>query len=123
VHSKQLDDLTQKVADLANKHLSLQSSVQSASSQFADHASSIEVDVPIQLIVRVPNSALDIVDEMNDRERRNFNVLVYNFLKGADRKTDIKAFQTLSTDEILVWSQQFVWALRSPTTQALAFDC
>ena len=96
--SKQLDDLTQKVADLANKHLSLQSSVKSVPSQFADHASSMKIDVPMQSVVWVPNSALDIVDEMSDRERRKFKIVVYNFSEGTDRKANIKAFQTLSMD-------------------------
>ena len=45
-----------------------------------------------------PRSALDIVDEMSDRERRKFNLVIYNFPEGADRKVDIKAFHTLSMD-------------------------
>ena len=32
---------------------------------------------------------------MSDRERRRFNLVVYNFSEGADRKVDTKSFQTL----------------------------
>jgi len=58
----------------------------------------MEIDVPIPSVVQTPNSALDIVDEMSERECRKLNVVVYNFSEGADRKADIKAFQTLSMD-------------------------
>ena len=45
-----------------------------------------------------PNSALDIVDEMTDRERRKLNLVVYNFSEKSERKADIEVFQALSSD-------------------------
>ena len=43
-----------------------------------------------------PGSALDIVDKMADRDRRKYNIAVYNFTEGNDRKSDIESFKTLS---------------------------
>ena len=43
-----------------------------------------------------PRSALDIVDKMVDRDRRKYNIVVYNFTEGNDRKADIESFKTLS---------------------------
>ena len=42
----------------------------------------METDVPS---IPTSNSALDIVDEMRDRERRKLNLVVYNFSEGPDR--------------------------------------
>ena len=42
------------------------------------------------------NNALDIVDEMVDRERRKNNIVVYNLQESTDQNTDIQSFKTLS---------------------------
>ena len=95
--SEQLNDLTQKIADLTSKQQLLQNSVQSMSSKFAEPVTNTETDVPAQPSTPTSNNALDIVDEMRDRERRKLNLVVYNFAEGSDRKADIEAFLTLST--------------------------
>ena len=38
------------------------------------------------------NSALNIIDELADREKRRKNVIVYNFPEASDRKADIGSF-------------------------------
>jgi len=68
------------------------------SSQFAEPATNMETDKPSQPSNQSPSSALDVADEMSDRERRKFNLVVYNFSEDTDRKADIKAFHTLSMD-------------------------
>ena len=88
---KQLDDHSQKIDDLANKQLSLESSLQAMSSQCTEPAAYMETDGPSQPSTRSPSSALNVADELNDREHRKFNLVVYNFLEGRDRKADIKA--------------------------------
>jgi len=80
--SKQLDDLSQKIDDLANKQLSLESSLQTISSQFT--VLSLETDRPLQPSNQSPSSALDVTDEMSDRECRKFNLMVYNFSEDSD---------------------------------------
>jgi len=95
---KQFDDLSKKIDDLVNKQLSLESSLQTMSSQFIEPATNMETDGPSQSSNQSPSNALDVADEMSDRERRKFNLVVYNFLEGTDRKADIKAFHTLSMD-------------------------
>ena len=42
-----------------------------------------------------PRSTLDICDEMTDRERRKYKLVVYNFSECVNRKADIKAFKDL----------------------------
>ena len=46
------------------------------------------------LSTEIPRSALDIIDEMADRER---NIVVSSFPESADCKADIVAFQALCT--------------------------
>ena len=91
--SEQFNDLTQKISNLANKQQTLQNSVQSMSSKHAESVTNMETDVPS---IPTSNSALDIVDEMKDRECRKLNLVGYNFSEGSNPKADIKAFQTLS---------------------------
>ena len=43
-------------------------------------------------------TALDIVDEMADRDLRKHNIVVYNLTERNDRKTDIETFKALSSD-------------------------
>ena len=50
--------------DLANKQQTLQNSVQSMSSKYAESVTNMETDVPSIL---TSHSALDIVDDMRDR--------------------------------------------------------
>ena len=38
------------------------------------------------------NSALSIIDELADREKRRKNVIVYNFPEASDRKADSGSF-------------------------------
>ena len=60
--SKQLDDLAQKMADLANKQLSLQSSVQFMSFQLAEPAINMDTDIPTQSPTQVSSNTLDILN-------------------------------------------------------------
>ena len=91
--SKQISDLSQKIADLSDKQQSLQETVQNISSQIEESTS--DMDTNTAPVISTPKSALDIVDEMADRERRKQNVVVYNFKECADRKADIEAFQAI----------------------------
>jgi len=93
--SKQMNDLSQKIADLSAKQQSLQQSVQNISSQIVESASNMDTNTTHNTNIATSRSALDIVDEMADRERRKQNIVVYNFPECADRKADIDAFQTL----------------------------
>jgi len=45
-----------------------------------------------------PHNALDIADEMRDRERRKLNMVVYSFSEKSERKADIQAFQALNSE-------------------------
>ena len=45
--------------------------------------------------VSTSNAALNIADELADRERRRKNVIVYNLPEAVDRKTDADAFIAL----------------------------
>ena len=69
--------------------------MQSASSQFADLTTNMEIDASMQPSVPAPNSALDAIDEMSDKEQGRFNLVIYNFSEEADQKVDTKSFQTL----------------------------
>ena len=93
--SKQLDDLSQKIADLPAKQLTLQQSVQNISSSITDSTTQMETNLSSP--VSSPGGALDIVDEMADRDRRKHNIAVYNLTEGNDRKTDIETFKALSS--------------------------
>ena len=65
-----MNDLSQKIAD---KQQSLQQSVQNISSRIVESASNMDTNIAIS------RSALDIVDEMADRELRSKILVVYNF--------------------------------------------
>jgi len=87
--SKHLDDLSLKIA----KQQTLQQSIHSISS-ITDSIN--QMDTNSHLPSTPSGSALDIVDEMADRDRRKHNIVVYNFTEGNDRKADIESFKTLS---------------------------
>ena len=93
--SKHISDLSKKIADLSAKQQSLKETVQSISSQIAEPPTCMDTDVTQNLRTVPPRSALDICDEMTDRERRKYNLVVYNFSESVDRKADIKAFKDL----------------------------
>ena len=93
--SKHISDLSKKIADLSAKQQSLKETVQSISSQIAEPPTCMDTDVTQNLRTVPPRSALDICDEMTDRERRKYNLVVYNFSECVDRKADIKAFKDL----------------------------
>ena len=42
------------------------------------------------------SNALDIIDEMADRDRRKNNIVAYNFPESTDRNVDIQSFKALS---------------------------
>ena len=77
--SKNLDDLSLKIADLSAKQQTLHHSIQNISST-TDAINQMETssDLPSTS----PGSALDIVDEMADRDCRKHNIVVYNFTEG-----------------------------------------
>jgi len=84
--SKHLDDLSLKIADLSAKQQILQQSIQNISS-ITDSIN--QKDTNSHLPSTSSGSALNIVDEMADRDRRKHNIVVYNFTEGNDRKADI----------------------------------
>jgi len=92
--SKQINEFSQKIANLSAKQQLLQQSVQTISSQIVQSTSHMDTNTTQNTTAR---NAFDIVDEMSDRERRKQNMVVYNFPECADRKADIGAFQTLCT--------------------------
>ena len=91
--SKYLDDLSLKIADLSAKQQTLHQSIQNISST-TDAINQMETNS--DLLSTSSRSALDIVDEMADRDRRKHNIVVYNFTEGNDQKADIESFKTLS---------------------------
>lgn len=96
--SKQISDLSQKLTDLSIKQQTLQNSVQSISSQITDSATQMDTDTPQNTPLPTPaasNSAVDIVNELADRDRRKQNVVVYNLVECSDRKADLEAFKAL----------------------------
>ena len=64
------------------------------------------------LPVSSSGGALDIADEMADRDRRKHNILAYYLTEGNDRKTHIILFEALSSDvfkldvNIINWVQR-----------------
>ena len=64
------------------------------------------------LPVSSSGGALDIADEMADRDRRKHNIVAYYLTEGNDRKTDIISFKALSSDvfkldvNIINWVQR-----------------
>ena len=87
--SKHISDLSEKIADLSAKQQSLKETVQSISSQIAEPPTCMDTDVTQNLQTVPPRSALDICDEMTDRERRKYNLVVYNFSECVDRNSRI----------------------------------
>ena len=79
--SKYLDDLSLKIADLSAKQQTLHQSIQNISST-TDTINQMETNS--DLLSTSSRSALDIVDEMADRDRRKHNIVVYNFTEGND---------------------------------------
>ena len=82
-----------KIADLSAKQQTLHQSIQNISST-TDAINQMETNS--DLPSTSPGSALDIVDELADRDCRKYNIVVYNFTEVNDRKADIESFKTLS---------------------------
>ena len=97
--SKTLTDLSEKIADLTIKQQTLHNSVQSISSKFVESAVNMDTGAPAQSITQgagPSSNALDIIDEMADRDRRKNNIVAYNFPESTDRNVDIQSFKALS---------------------------
>ena len=69
--------------------------MQTISSQTAEQPSYMDTDAAQSSSTASPKSTLEICDEMSDRERRKYNIVVYNFSECANHKADIKAFKAL----------------------------
>ena len=72
------------------------------SSQLAEPTTNMDTDIPTQSSTQAPNNTSDILNELNDRERKKPNLVVYNLPEGSDWKADIKTFHTLSMNQINV---------------------
>ena len=55
------------------------------------------METNLSLPVSSSGGALDIVNEMADRDRRKRSIVIYNLTEGNDHKTDIEAFKALSS--------------------------
>ena len=67
--SKQIDNLSLKIADLSAKQQSLQQCVQTVTSKIEESASHMETDLPLSTPV-TSSGAFDVIDEMADKDRR-----------------------------------------------------
>jgi len=54
------------------------------SPQPAEPATNMDTDIPTQSSTQAPNNTLDILNELNDREWRKPNLVVYNLPEGSD---------------------------------------
>ena len=75
--------------------MTLQQSIQNISSSITNSTTQMETN--LSLPVSSSGGALDIVDEMSDRDCRKHNIVVYNLTEGNDCKTDIETFKALSS--------------------------
>ena len=75
--------------------------MQSVSSKFAKLATNMNATASTTAQPTIQgagssNNALDIVDEMADRERRKNNTVIDNLPESTDQNTNIQSFKTLS---------------------------
>ena len=95
--SEQLNELTQKIADLTTRLQAIQSSVQCMASKFSKSVAVnhvMETNIPAYSITPgtdLSSNVFDIIDEMADRDRRKNSIV-----ESTDRNPDTESFKALS---------------------------
>ena len=92
---KDISELSAKLNALCATNENLQKEIKSAALSIANMDSDVLALSNTQR-AGSSNNAMDIIDEMADRDRRKNNIVVYNFAELADRNADIESFKALS---------------------------